>query len=60
MKNSIELLLTLFPAEFTKEKINEYVTELKSLKYEKEDKNLSRKEQLLGYMRQILSVVEKR
>ena len=57
IENSIKLLLTLFPYEFTKEKLDEYIAELESFKYEKEDKNYDRKEQLLFYIKEILKVV---
>lgn len=59
MINSIDLLLTLFPTEFTKEKLNGYITELGSLKYEKGVKEYNYKEQVLSYMRKILGVIEK-
>jgi hypothetical protein len=57
MKNSIELLLRLFPHEFTEEKIGAYIEELEGLTYDKESKEYSYKEQVLVYMREILKVV---
>jgi hypothetical protein len=58
IKRSIDLLLTLFPHEFTKEKINAYIDELEALKYETGSKEQLYKEQVLFYMRKILEVVE--
>ena len=58
IKNSIELLLRLFPHEFTEEKIGAHIKELEGLTYDIETKEYSYKEQVLIYMREILKVVQ--
>jgi hypothetical protein len=58
ISNSIDLLLTLFPSEFTEGKINDYISQLESLKYLKEQKEYAYKEQVLVYMKSIISIVK--
>ncbi len=58
IKTSIELLLTLFPHEFTEEKTKSYYIELIGLNYETGSKEQLYKEQVLFYMKKILEVVE--
>ncbi len=58
MKNSIELLLVLFPGEFTKAKISEYISELNNLDYKTNTKEYSRKKEMLTYFDDILDFIK--
>lgn len=58
MRNSIELLLTIFPKEFTIEKISKHISELESLKYETNTKEYLRKNEMISYFNNVLKFHE--
>jgi len=55
---TIELALFLFPHEFTKEKLNSFISELKELKYTKDSREEARRKEFISIFEKMISLRE--